>query len=762
MFRRRWHTCFLFVAAVALVFGGVTAPAHGAAGPTATFTKASDWGSGYTGAITITNGGSTALNGWNVEFDLPSGTSVASYWDALMTRTGDHYKFANREYNGNVAPGASVSFGFIGNGSGVPVKCRLNGAPCEGGTPDDTEPPTVPTNLAVTGTTSTSVSLSWSPSTDNVGVTVYEVVRNGTVTGASKSTQYSETGLTPNTEYSYQVRALDAKGNRSELSTAVTARTRPGDGPGDTEPPSVPTNLKVTAATSDSVSLSWTASTDNVGVTLYEIVRNGAKTGVSKGTEYRESGLTPDTEYSYQVRALDARGNQSALSTAVTARTQPSDDPGPGPGSYQKVGYFPQWGIYGRKFFIKDLDTNGAAKKLTHLNYSFENLHPTTYTCFATTKSVGSNPSDPNQGDGAGDSTADYVWPIDAAQSVDGVGDGGWAGAGPLKGNFNQLRKLKAKHPHLKVLVSLGGWTFSKFFSDAAATQENRERMVSSCIDMYIKGNLPKHYDMGGPGTAANIFDGIDVDWEWPGAEGHPGNHFGPADKQNFVLLLQEFRKQLDAYGSQVGRKFLLTAFTPADPAKISAGWDLPQVAKYLDLFNVQGYDFHGSGSDNSWEPKRTGHQANLYVDKDDPYSTHFSVETALQPYLDAKVDRRKLLVGIPFYGRGWQQVAAGGKQGEWQDANGAAPGDFPEEAGVRGYKNLATAVPGCTVHHDEQAVATFCHTGQGGQWWSFDDAWSIGKKTEYIKAKRYGGAMIWDLSGDTGTLMTALDNGLR
>ena len=127
----------------------------------------------------------------------------------------------------------------------------------------------------------------------------------------------------------------------------------------------------------------------------------------------------------------------------------------------------------------------------------------------------------------------------------------------------------------------------------------------------------------------------------------------------------------------------------------------------------MQGYDFHGAGSDNSWEPNRTGHQANLYVDTDDPYSTHFSVDSAVKVYTDAGVSTRKLTIGIPFYGRGWQQVADGGQSGEWQSANGAAPGRLPGGGRHPGYKNIAANVPGCTVHHDEQAVATYCYTGR-------------------------------------------------
>jgi chitinase len=150
------------------------------------------------------------------------------------------------------------------------------------------------------------------------------------------------------------------------------------------------------------------------------------------------------------------------------------------------------------------------------------------------------------------------------------------------------------------VLVSLGGWTYSKYFSDVALTAASRQKFVSSCIDMYIRGTLPLVAGRGGSGAAAGIFDGFDIDWEWPGSDGHPGNHVRAADKQNFTLLLQEFRNQLNAIGAQTGRRYLLSAFLPADPVKISAGFDLSQIFNSLDFGNMQGYDFHGSGSDNS------------------------------------------------------------------------------------------------------------------------------------------------------------------
>ncbi|MCG5453202.1 chitinase [Micromonospora hortensis] len=133
------------VAALAATLGAawVALPAY-AAGATASFVKTADWGSGWEGKYTITNGGSSTINGWNLAFDLPSGTTLGSYWDALLSSSGQRHTFTNRSWNGAIVPGASVSFGFLASGSGSPSGCQLNGASCGGGTPPTTPPPTTP------------------------------------------------------------------------------------------------------------------------------------------------------------------------------------------------------------------------------------------------------------------------------------------------------------------------------------------------------------------------------------------------------------------------------------------------------------------------------------------------------------------------------------------------------------------------------------------------------------------------------------------
>ncbi|WP_216215373.1 glycosyl hydrolase family 18 protein [Amycolatopsis aidingensis] len=732
-------------AAVAL-----STPARAAGDLTATFTL-----SGNTGEYTVTNNGSAAVSGWAVTFELPEGVTASTGAHGTVSQTGTRVTLTPAFYIETLQPGASTypySPTFRLSSPVEPTMCRVDDANCDG-SPDT--PPTPPANPRVTVKTTTTVALAWDAAgPGSLPVAEYEVYRGETLAATVTGTSATVTGLTPNTEYTFTVVAKDRKGTASEPSAPVTVSTNnPSD---DTQAPTVPGNLRATDATSSSVSLTWNAATDNTGVAAYDVYRDGTLSTTVTGTSATVDGLSPSTSYSFTVRARDGYDNTSAPSSAITVSTSDVVE------GHAKVGYFVQWGIYGRQYFVKNLDTSGAAARLTHINYAFGNIDPDDLTCLqGVTKGTSPDPQDPNQGDGAGDAEADYGRPMSAAQSVDGVGDTGWE---DLRGNFNELRELKAKYPHLKVMMSLGGWTYSKYFSDVAATEAAREKFVRSCIDIYIKGNLPEYNGAGGPGSAAGIFDGIDLDWEWPGAEGHAGNHVSPEDKRNNTLLIKEFREQLDALGEQTGERYQLTAFTPADPAKIEAGWELKEVAKYLDFMNVQGYDFHGSGSDNSWEPNRTGHQGNLFVDPDDPYDFHFSVENAIDVYLDAGVNPRKLTIGLAFYGRGWQGVADGGANGEWQSANGAAPGQFAEEAGTRGYSNLMSSVSNCSVHHDPVAVASYCYTGNGGQWWTFDDTWSIERKTDWIKEKGLLGAMIWEMSGDTrnGTLMRAVDSGLN
>jgi chitodextrinase len=169
------------------------------------------------------------------------------------------------------------------------------------------------------------VNLSWTASTDNVGVTGYRVYRNGSTTPlatVSSGTAYTDSTVAASTQYTYTVTAVDAAGNESTASTGATVTT-PAGGTTDTTPPSTPTNLTATASSSTAVSLSWTASTDNVGVTGYNVYRNGGSTpiGTATGTTYSDTSVAASTPYTYTVKAFDAAGNLSAASTSASVTT---------------------------------------------------------------------------------------------------------------------------------------------------------------------------------------------------------------------------------------------------------------------------------------------------------------------------------------------------------------------------------------------------------------------------------------------------------
>ena len=203
-----------------------------------------------------------------------------------------------------------------------------------GGQQNDTQPPSAPAGLTAPTTTSSSISLTWTASTDNVAVTGYQILRapgasGGTFAqvGTSTTTSFTNSGLTASTTFRYQVRAIDAAGNVSAVSNTVTAATQSGGG--DTQAPTVPGNFRITSTTANSIALAWNASTDNVAVTGYQVFRapgasggTFAQVGTSTGTTFTDTGLTASTTYRYQVRATDAAGNLSGFTPVLPATTQ--------------------------------------------------------------------------------------------------------------------------------------------------------------------------------------------------------------------------------------------------------------------------------------------------------------------------------------------------------------------------------------------------------------------------------------------------------
>jgi chitinase len=369
-------------------------------------------------------------------------------------------------------------------------------------------------------------------------------------------------------------------------------------------------------------------------------------------------------------------------------------------GDKRTIGYFAQWGIYARQYYVRNIVTSGSAEKLTHINYAFSNVKDNR--CLVGVTQLG-----------VGDAWADYQRSVGAAESVDGVGDQ-WDQS--LKGNWNQLRKLKQQSPNIKVLISLGGWTWSGGFSDAALP-ENREAFVASCVDAFIEGNLP--YDAGsntgGPGAAVGVFDGIDIDWEYPAICGNPENcEFRPEDTQNFTALLAEFRRQLDA----IDPNLLLTIAAPGGEDKFEL-IELDQIHQHLDFINLMTYDFHGA-----WETNGpTNFMAPLYGSPNDPSTgvvKNYYADYAVQAYLNAGVPANKLVLGVPFYGRGWTGVT-NANDGLYQSATGPASGQY--DPGVNDYKVLkALGYPEFRDTAYTQGYWIF----DGNTFWSYDDPASL------------------------------------
>lgn len=583
---------------------GLATPAEAATSATATYTKTQDWGTGFGASWTVKNTGTTAISSWTVEWDYPAGTSVTSAWDATVTSSGTHWTAKNVGWNGSLAPGASVSFGYNGAGSGAPTGCKINGAACDG-------------------------------------------------------------------------------------------TTQPGD-----NPPSAPGTPVASGVTDTSVKLTWTAATDDKGVKNYDVLRDGTKVTTTTGLTYTDNGLTAGTDYSYTVVARDTIDQTGPAAGPVPVRTTGGGGGTPPP-NVVKMGYFTNWGVYGRNYHVKNIVSSGSASKITHINYAFGNVTGGKCTI--------------------GDAYADYDKAYTADQSVDGVADT-WDQ--PLRGNFNQLRKLKAKYPNIKILWSFGGWTWSGGFGQAV---QNPAAFAQSCYDLIEDPRW------------ADVFDGIDLDWEYPNACGLSCDTSGAAS----------FKNMMQAMRAKFGANYLITAAVTADASaggKIDAA-DYAGAAQYMNWFNVMTYDFFGA-----WAAQGpTAPHSPLTAYPGIPQSGFNSAE-AIAKFKAKGVPANKLLLGIGFYGRGWTGVTQDAPGGT---ATGPAPGTY--EQGIEDYKVLKNSCPATGT------VAGTAYAKCGSNWWSYDTPATVTSKMSWAKNQGLGGAFFWEFSGDTGNgeLVGAINTGL-
>ncbi|MFG2818711.1 glycosyl hydrolase family 18 protein [Kitasatospora sp. NPDC048365] len=465
-------------------------------------------------------------------------------------------------------------------------------------------------------------------------------------------------------------------------------------------PPGAPGTPTASGVGDTNLTLTWAPANDDYGVKNYDVLRGGARVATVTGTSFTDSGLTKGTTYSYTVVARDTADQTGPASGVVSVTTTGVIvDPG-GP---VKLGYFTECGIYGRNYHVKNLVTSGTASKITHINYAFGNVQNGQCTI--------------------GDAYADYDKAYTADQSVDGVADTWDTGA--LRGSFNQLRKLKKQYPNIKVLWSFGGWTWSGGFGQAAA---NPAALADSC------------YRLVEDPRWADVFDGIDIDWEYPNACGLSCDTSGAASYRNLMSALR----------ARFGTGNLVTAAISADGSnsgKLDQA-DYAGAAQYVDFYNVMTYDFFGA-----WDAKGpTAPHSPLTSYAGIPIAG-FNSEAAITKLKGKGVAGSKLNLGVGFYGRGWTGVT--------QDAPGGAatgPAQGTYEQGIEDYKVLKSSCPATGT------VAGTAYAHCGGNWWSYDTPATIAGKMAWAKQQGLRGAFYWEFSGDTanGELANAVHSGLQ
>jgi len=348
-------------------------------------------------------------------------------------------------------------------------------------------------------------------------------------------------------------------------------------------------------------------------------------------------------------------------------------------GSYENSLYFTNWGIYGANYQPQQI----PAKQVSRILFAFADI--------ASDGEVKSS-----------DSYADIEkhYPTDS-----------WNDVGKnVYGIVKQLYLLKKQNRHMKVLLSIGGWTYSPKFPPVAATEAGRQRFASSAVKLVA--------DWG--------FDGIDIDWEYPA---------NPQEAQDYVRLLQTCRKALDDYAAKnaPGYHFVITVATPAG-AKNYNQMDLRGMDQYVDAWNLMAYDYAGS-----WD-STSGHQANLFANPGNEQSTKYSTEAAVRDYVAKGIDVNKIMLGLPLYGRSFESTPGMG-----QTYNGVGQGSI--QSGVWLHKDLPRA--GAQEEFDDVAGASFSYDSGSKELISYDNLRSTNHKALYLKRKGMGGAVFWEASGD-------------
>jgi len=295
--------------------------------------------------------------------------------------------------------------------------------------------------------------------------------------------------------------------------------------------------------------------------------------------------------------------------------------------------------------------------------------------------------------------------------------------------NFRKLKLLKGKNPDLNILISIGGWAWSENFSDAVLTDSSRKIFAASSVEII------KKYDL----------DGVDIDWEYPGMAGEEGNVFRPEDKQNFTLMFQEIRRELDKLEKETNNQKLLTTAVAGFASFLNVT-EIGKAQQYLNYVNLMTYDL--------FQGDTVVHHASLYPSK--IYKSERSADNAFKAFTAAGVPAGKLVMGLPFYGRMFKvsklEKGLGQKQVSQEYIDGYT---FIKDSLVnkKGFKE----------YRDTVAKAPYLLNASTGQILSYDDEESVREKCSYVLSHKMAGVMFWESTSDPKNyLLDEIDKSLK
>ncbi|AWL12857.1 Chitinase [Saliniradius amylolyticus] len=396
--------------------------------------------------------------------------------------------------------------------------------------------------------------------------------------------------------------------------------------------------------------------------------------------------------------------------------------------------YFVEWGVYGRKFPVDKV----PAYNLTHILYGFIPICGPNDS-LKTANSSGHNAL-LNSCQGQEDFTVtlhDIYAAVNKTESGQTFGDS-------YKGNFGQLMALKQAYPDLKIVPSIGGWTLSDpfyYFGDDA----KRATFIAS-VKEFLK--------------TWKFFDGVDIDWEFPGGGGaNPNLGNRSTDGQTYHLLMQELRQMLDELELETGREYELTSAIGVGRSKLEVV-DYGAVQQYMDYIFMMSYDFYGA-----WDTNKLGHQTGLYAPDfrpGDQQTQDFTVHGATQQLLAQGVSPSKLVVGAAMYGRGWSGVSGYDSTSHMTgQGTGAVEGTW--EAGVVDYREIASHIASGSwdYYYDSTAQAPYIFNPTSGDLITYDNPRSVIAKGGYVQSQGLAGLFAWEIDADNGDILNAMHEGL-